>query len=1395
MKKMKLLKLIILFLTGVLTISNASGQQANATLNILTLNSGVVTQGGMVDIQVTVGNTGPTSAIGVNKVRPQISTPAALVTVLPNAQQTGLPQGWTILSNNGSVIQLCNGTDVIGVGEQRQILIKIQGVNVGGPSTITGNLSFGPGTAVCTGLGTLPGDLPADNTSNTTIQVVAAAPCTLGVTASAGTIACNGGTTTLTATPSGANGAVEYSITGGAPFQSANTFTVGAGTYTVTAREVSNNTCTATATAVTIAQPAILTATATSTAVTTIGGSDGTATAAPSGGTSPYTYLWNTTPAQTGITATGLTAGSYTVTVTDANGCTTTATTTVSSPSCNLAASASAGTITCNGGTTTLTVTATGGTGALQYSLNGGAFQSGNTFTVGAGTYTVTVRDASGCTTTTTAVTVTQPTVITASASAGTIACNNGATTITVTASGGTGELQYSLNGGAFQSGNTFSVNAGTYTVTVKDANNCTATTTAVTIMQPSAIAASASAGTIACNGGTTTLTVTAAGGTGALEYSLNGGAYQPGNAFTVGAGTYTITVRDANSCTATASAVTISQPSALTATATSTAVTIAGGSDGTATAIPSGGTSPYTYSWNTTPVQTGITATGLTAGSYTVTVTDANGCITTATTSVGSPACNLSASMSAGTIACNGGTTTLTVTATGGSGVLEYSLNSGAFQPGNTFIVGAGTYTVTVRETASPTCTAVPSAVTVTQPSAITASASAGTIACNGGTTILTVTASGGTGVLEYSLNGGAFQSNNTFTVNAGTYTVTVRDANSCTTATAVVTVTQPTAITASASAGTVSCNGGTTTLTVTASGGIAPLQYSLNGGVFQSGNTFTVDAGTHSVAVRDANSCITTAAAVTITQPAAIIASASAGTITCNGGTTTLTVTATGGTGVLEYSLNGGVFQPANAFTVNAGTHNVTVRDANGCIATATAVTVIQPAAIIVSASAGTIICNGGTTTLTVTATGGAGALEYSLNGGAFQPGNTFIVIEGTHTVTVRDASACIATTVATVTQPATITATASTGTIVCNNGVTTLTVTASGGTGALQYSLNGGVFQAGNAFAINGGTYIVTVKDANGCTAVTTAVTVTQPTAITASATAGTIVCYGGTATLTVTATGGTGPLEYSLNGGAYQPGIDFTVSAGTHTVVVRDANRCTATAAAVTITQPTTFTASASVSTIACNGGTIPLVVAVTGGTAPFQYRLNGGAYQPGNTFIVGAGTYTVTVKDTNSCTATTTAVTVTQPIVLIASATAKRITQCGGTADVTVTASGGTAPYTGVGTFTRGPGTWSFIVMSAGGCRDTTDVTIEAPGCMNLIVYPSPATNAVTIHHSIAEPGSTMKVFGINGALMITKPVPLNDFQTTINVSKLAAGPYVVVYWNGREKKATKFEKL
>lgn len=482
---MKQLKIFMLFCMGALFLaSNAIGQN-NPYTNVLPLNSGVIAVGANLDLQITVGNTG-SAAIPFYKLRPVITVPSAIVTILPNAQQTGLPAGWSIVSNDGIQIRICNGTDAIPASTARNFVIKVVATAVGGPSAFSSQITFGSATTCANSGPAVPGNSLADDNSNSNLTVITASPCTLTASASAGTIACFGGTTTLTATIAGAStfGTPEYSIDG-INYQSANTFTVNgsASPYTVSVRE-QGTVCTATAAPVTISVPTAIVATATNTNNTSNTTPNGTATVTASGGAGGFTYLW-APGGQTTATATGLAGGTYTVTVTDANGCTKTATTTVVTVlpcTITVTAAASPVAIACFGGTITLTATATGASGAVQYSLNGGAYQSGNTFTVPAGTYTVTAREVAtpSCNATSSSVTVSQPAAaLAASSVAGTITCGAATAVVTVSATGGT--APYTGTG-------TFNRPVGPYSLTVTDANGCTAVTTGTVTSTPDAV-------------------------------------------------------------------------------------------------------------------------------------------------------------------------------------------------------------------------------------------------------------------------------------------------------------------------------------------------------------------------------------------------------------------------------------------------------------------------------------------------------------------------------------------------------------------------------------------------------------------------------------------------------------------------------------------------------------------------------------------------------------------------------------------------------------------------------------------------------------------------------------------------------------------------------------------
>ncbi|MCC7302423.1 MAG: gliding motility-associated C-terminal domain-containing protein [Bacteroidia bacterium] len=350
----------------------------------------------------------------------------------------------------------------------------------------------------------------------------------------------------------------------------------------------------------------------------------GTATANPSGGQAPYSYTWNTIPAQTTQTATGLCPGSYVVNVVDGS-CNTGTDTVIILPSAPVTATTSFTDVLCFGGTTgTATANPGGGTAPFTYSWSPSA-QTGQTASaLAAGVYTVTITDAAGCTVTAT-VTVNQPTQLLNAANSLTGVTCGGYTdgTATTGGSGGTSPYTYSWNPGGQTAQNATGMAAGTYTVTVTDANGCTATDTVI-IASPPLMLLTTGTTDASCNEANGEATIAASNGPGPFTFLWSPSSQTDSLATGLAAGVYTVLVTDANGCTLTTT-VTVVDNSPV-ATISPTVIIMAGNNT---TIISTGG---GTYTWSPTnnlscsdcpsPVANPTVTT-----QYCVTVTDQNGC------------------------------------------------------------------------------------------------------------------------------------------------------------------------------------------------------------------------------------------------------------------------------------------------------------------------------------------------------------------------------------------------------------------------------------------------------------------------------------------------------------------------------------------------------------------------------------------------------------------------------------------------------------------------------------------------------------------------------------------------------------------------------------------------
>ena len=795
---------------------------------------------------------------------------------------------------------------------------------------------------------------------------------------------------------------------------------------------------------------------------------------------------------------------------------------------------------------------------------------------------------------------------------------------------------------------NLLNIGAGDYSVTVTDAVGCTVAQD-FTIGEPAILTCTIAQTNILCNGESTgDITVTGTGGTAPYEYSLNGGTWQPGNLFTnLPAGNYTVSIRDKNSCISTCTA-TLTEPNLLTCATSVTNVTDCNIVDGTITVTGTGGNGQYEYSLDGGAYQTNNVFTGVMAGTHVIMIRDENNCLSECSAVLTAPEVPMCTIGQIVNINCMGDATgSFVVSASGGSGDYEFSLDNITFQSSNSFTnLTAGMHTVYTRNRTSPMCVSMCS-VNLTEPPLLSCTLNGNNISCFGGSDgNITVNASGGVMPFEYSLDGGAWQTSPAYMdLTIGTYVVNVRDANQCISA-CTITLTEPTALTCSLDKTEPLCFGGTGTIRVNGTGGVTPHEYQLNGGAWQSANTFnSLLIGDYAVTIRDANNCISTCE-VSIMEPSLLSCSTTVTNVTdCGIEDGTITVMGVGGTGVYSYSLNGGAFQSTNLFTnVSAGTHAIQIQDANNCMSECEAILTIPSPPICEIINVVNIACMGDATgSFTVQATGGTGGYEYSIDNITFQSSPNFTgLIIGTYTAYTRNRTSpmCITTCMITLTEPSLLTCSLTGKNISCFGGTDgNIQVSSMGGVAPYQYSLDGSVWQNNPLFEnLSIGTYSIATRDANNCI-IDCTITLTEPPLLTCDLSTIEPLCTGGEGSIIASSQGGITPHEYSIDGLTWQSNTRFdNLLAGNYTISVRDAQDCISTCA-VLLNEPLPLMCTIEKvlpETCVDNSGRIE--ISSIGGTAPIRYSIdNGITFQSSGLFTgLGFGFYEILVVDDHGC---------------------------------------------------------------------------------------------------------------------------------------------------------------
>lgn len=1287
-----------------------------------------------------------------------------------------------------------------------------------------------------------------------------------------------------------------FSLNGGAyQTQTVPTFTytnLNSGNYNIRVRDY--NGCIHN---VLISIPVPLNLTPAVTAQVSCANNDGIITITPFGGSGTFTYeLQNTSgtvivAAQASPVFNGLAAGSYIAIINNTTtGCSAQAPIVLEAPT-PVTFTTSHDDVSCNGGNNGSILVSLpaindnpGYTFVLTDGINAPISQNNGNFTgLVAGTYTITVTSGRNCQLQQVVV-INQPDILTVSASATAFACNSSnvvqTATITATAVFGTAPYVYSINGTNFFSTNTFTLvdngSVQTIMVTVRDANNCSATTLVNINPLPTITAVTASTVTpLTCsNNGTVQLNVT--GGSGDFTFDLlplgSHPSVTPGiGIFTANftlttPGTYNFQVTDnVTGCYFITAPYVIAPFNTIQASIiNSTAVACFGDTNGTITMNISGYLGNMTYvvndiQGNTVANGSGNTSinpfviTGLSGGNYQVivTATDSPFCSTSSNfTVVSSPSLPLVlVANQTANVTCTNNQGEIAASASGGWGTYQFQLvnntTSTTVQPyaSNSLFTGlsAGNYTISVQDAGG--CI-VSSTIMLVQPSLISATLTATNTAllCFGDTnaSVTATNVTGGQGVYQYILNtynasgttivsssGG--QTSPTFNgLGAGIYSITITDGWNCDFTANTVIITQPTPVVASLNlTSSLTCLNNAV-ITISASGGTAPYQYSADGVTFSNNTTFNVGPGTYQYFVRDANNCaVVQTNQITINAIPALELNLNlnSATINCFGeSTATIIANTTGGLGNYSYTLldtaNNVITGPQNSGTfanLPAGDYIIRV-DSNDCNAVSNVIQITNPSQLLISAlTVNNVLCNGGTNgSVVIQTSGGTGTVQYAISPNLnqfFNTGTFNNLAPGNYNIIVQDQNGCFILLDVDIIEPAPLVAeVANVVQNLClgdNDG--SFDVVVSGGTAPYSTSLNN---QDPSAFVegqlsfsglVGGTDYFIFVKDANGCETIAyvflNAPVEVIPTVDIVYNCTGNI--PGNTVTVSVNASA-VGNVQYALDGGTYQPSNLFqNVPAGNHTISVQHTNGCIKTADFIINANQPLAVSLANVQNVLCNSGnTGSVTVATTGGTGTIEFAISPDLtnFSTNNTFSnLIAGTYTILVRDGIGC-SDSQQVIITQPtlVTTAVSTTAQELCTNDGNGSVTIAIAGGVAPYStslnnsspgsfvlNQVTFTNlvGGQTYTIYVQDANGCISSIPVTLDAPVTINPTVNVAYVCNGNTT-------GNTVTV-SVNTAVQndVTYSLDGGTFQTSATFTNVAVGNHTIVvrHSNGCEK--------
>jgi gliding motility-associated-like protein len=1124
----------------------------------------------------------------------------------------------------------------------------------------------------------------------------------------------------------------------------------------------------------------------------TCGQANGSASATPVGGYAPYTYSWNTPGNPTTPSVSNLAPGTYSVTINSSpspftNQIVNPVTISVTIPNYTATYSSTSTPAFCS---TSATGTATasfnmqnGNAGVTaNYLWNDPLGQTTSTATgLLPGTYICSITLSNGCTGTTSVTVGTQPAMLLTQTSNTTVSCfsgTNGALAVAVT----NGTAPYSYLWSTSATTNSISnVAAGTYALQVTDANSCVQNGS-FTILQPPILDGNFTAISnfngvnISCfNGNNGAATITATGGVGPYTYLWSNGSTLA-NQTNLTAGSNTVTITDSKLCSLTKN-ISITQPTELLVTETHQNISCFNGNNGNINLTVSGGTAPYTYSWLTNSTSQNLT--NLIAGSYNVTVTDANGCTKNLTIILTQPSAPISSSDSHVDILCKGFSTGLIdLTVVGGTSPYTYAWSNGQTTQDIDSLL-SGTYTVIITDVKS--CVFYDTVV-LTQPLNVLSYTTIVTpINCFGQATgAINITTLGGTAPYTFTWNDSAI-TEDISSLLTGNYQLTITDAHLCVLTTDTINIPQPIApIALTAIIDAVKCyNGSDGGINLSVTGGTAPYSYSWsNGQVSQDIDSLIL--GNFEVIVSDSKGCIDSSS-YQITQPIQPLTLGITHTdALCVGGTQgTIDLTVTGGTTPYSYLWNNLKTIP-DLDSLNQGFYYVLVTDTNGCNDTISA-TVLDPNnSMILSFVKTDVQCFAGSDgTINLSVQYGTPGFSYSWNNGATSQDISNLPI-GTYAVDVTDTNSCGAFISVVINQPATpVSGTISSVDVLCRTFATgSIDVNVAGGITPYTYLWTNNQTSQ-DIQNLTAGIYSVTVKDSHNCILVLSDTIFEPATVVTATENHVNVKCFSNnTGSINISPTGGVGNYSFQWLSGETTEDIDSLI-AGNYFVTITDGNNCTF-PVSIAITQPTAaLTLATSITNVSCfNGSNGVINLTPSGGTMPYSYFWSDSTTNQ-DLINYPFGTYSVIVTDTNNCVDSIVG-TITQPTLLVINgSTTPVICHGDATGTATVVANGGTPGYSYLWSNsdqnalndTIVTGTYTVLVTDSLGCQDSLTVFVNEPTLL---------TSTTTHIDNPCYGNSVGSVSVIPAGGIAPYTYSWSNFATSATTSNLIAGVYTVI---------------